>query len=42
MSSRVTIGRFDNESDDELSKHLKQRIDIESFDENPLTFWYEC
>jgi hypothetical protein len=32
---------FDNENDDELSKYLEQRIDIESIDDNPLTFWYE-
>ncbi len=42
MSSRVTTGRFNNEGGDELSKHLEQRIGIESFDENPLTFRYEC
>jgi len=32
---------FDNESDDELNKYLEQRIDIESIDDNRLTFWYE-
>ena len=32
---------YDNKSDDELSKYLEQRIDIESIDENPLKFWYD-
>ncbi|CAF4892399.1 unnamed protein product [Rotaria sp. Silwood1] len=32
---------FDDEHDDELSKYLKQRIDINSIKDNPLTFWYE-
>ena len=32
---------FDNESDDELSKYLEQKMDMESIDDNPLTFWYE-
>jgi hypothetical protein len=29
MSSQVTIGGFDNESDDESNTYLEQRIDIE-------------
>ncbi len=32
---------FDNESDDELNRYLEQRMDIESIDDNHLTFWYE-
>ncbi|CAF2859603.1 unnamed protein product [Rotaria sp. Silwood2] len=32
---------FDNEYDDELNKYLKQRIDTESIDDNPLSFWYQ-
>lgn len=32
---------YDNESDDELSKYLEQRVDIESIDDNPLKFWYD-
>jgi hypothetical protein len=32
---------FDNETDDELNKYLEQRIDMESIDDNPLTFCYE-
>jgi len=41
MSSQVTIGGLDNKSDNELNKYLEQRIDIESTDDNPLTFWYK-
>ncbi|CAF3030956.1 unnamed protein product [Rotaria socialis] len=32
---------YDEEYDDELSKYLKQHIDINSIKDNPLTFWYE-
>ncbi|CAF1043050.1 unnamed protein product [Rotaria sordida] len=32
---------FDDEHDDELSKYLKQRIEVDSIDDNPLKFWYE-
>ncbi|CAF3746157.1 unnamed protein product [Rotaria sp. Silwood1] len=41
FETRNLSDEFDNEYDDELNKYLEQRIDMESIDDNPLTFWYE-
>jgi hypothetical protein len=32
---------FDDEYDDDLNKYLKQRIEIDSIDDNPLKFWFD-
>ncbi|CAF2971190.1 unnamed protein product [Rotaria sp. Silwood2] len=32
---------LDSEYDDELNKYLEQRIDTESIDDSPLSFWYK-
>ncbi|CAF5099123.1 unnamed protein product [Rotaria sp. Silwood1] len=40
FETRNLSDEFDNECDDELNKYLEQRIDTESIDDNPLSFWY--